>query len=63
MRWCALSLQFKKLPRNLENLGKGVLSCKACFFFSSTLSAHNIVCFDYLVSWKMLGHGNECGKN
>ena len=44
----AVSSQFKNLPRKLENLGKGVLSCKVCFccffffFFSSTLSAHNI---------------------
>jgi hypothetical protein len=32
MRRYALLLQFKKLPRNLENLAKGVLSCKVCFF-------------------------------
>ena len=36
----ALSLQFKKLARNLENLGKGVLCCKVFFFPLHFLPQH-----------------------
>ena len=41
MRRYALSLQFEKLPRNLENLGKGVLSCKVNFFFLYTFCSQH----------------------
>jgi hypothetical protein len=40
MRQYALSPQFKKLPRNLENLRKGALSCKLCFFPYTSCSQH-----------------------
>jgi hypothetical protein len=40
MRRYALSLQFKKFPRNLENLGKGILSCKVFFFLYTFCSQH-----------------------